>query len=157
MSNVEIFVAPFSDPTAGQWTDGADAVETFASFGDVEVAVMDSNMSDVIDEYTRPDAIVEISELSVDELASYRVAVAAELPGDTVAEMVENAQDRIMAHAFYAGDLNESVQDAYGDMVELEPGSIAERYFDWESYAKDVILENIEVKTEDGTFLVSSC
>ena len=156
MSNVEIFVAPFSNPTAGQWTDGADAVQTFAYFGDWEVAVMDSNVSDVINEFTQPHEIAEIAELSVDELAQYRVAVAAELSGDTVAELVEAAQDRIMAHASHACDLNISVQDSLDGTVELEPGSIAERYFCWESFASDVILENMEVETVDGVFLVSS-
>ena len=156
-SNVEIFVAPFSNPTAGQWTDAIDAVETFESFGDIEVAVMDSDANDIINEFTQPDVIVEIAELSTDELAQYRVAVAAELSGDSVAEMVEDAQERIRAHAFHAGDLNASVQDAYEEMAGLEPGSLAATYFDWEAFARDIILSNIEVKTVDGVFLVSSC
>ena len=155
MSNVKIFVAPFDNPLEGQWTDGADAVKTFESFYDVEVGVMDSDASDIINEFSEPDEIEEISLLPTDELAAYRVAVAAELSGDTVAELVEAAQDSIMAHAFHASDLNRSVQDAYADLVDLQKGSIEERYFDWEAYARDIILENQEVKTVDGVFLVS--
>ena len=156
---MQIFVAPYANPLAGEWTDAADAVETYekvyarANGGDV--GLMDTEVPGT-DETTQPDVIVALAEVATERGNVWRAYLQIFSPtfnddGD-VTEAADDCDERY--RGTFDSDTDFAWEHAEGTgMLQGWPEQ-ARRYFNAESFARDLMMEHESVwqTGRDGDF-----
>lgn len=144
---LRIFVAPYANPLDGEWTDAADAVETFervyarANGGDV--GLMDSEVPGT-DELTRPDVVVALAEAATERGDVWRAYLRAFSPTFNDAGDVDDAgndcDDRYQGQFDSDTDFAWSYVESVG-MLDEWPDA-ARNYFDVERFARDLMMDH---------------
>ena len=145
----QVFIAPYSNPLNGQWTDAADAVATYEAAQDRfdEVAFMDAEHA-LVDEHSRPEFVEALAELDADEDRLLRAFVdaggidAGKLADEyDVAYAVGMAQERLACVSDTKADAWRAFMDSgEGEIVEHELSKLHEtirNYFNWEHWANE--------------------
>ena len=144
-----VFLAPFSNPTAGRWIF-ADEVENElaalrAKYGDVDFGAMDSEgFGGLVNEYTPIDEIVRLDEAIETHGAAFLAFAKVEGVEYATLEHFEDAycgewdSDREFAEEYIEST------GMLGDAPEL-----VARYFDYKSFASDLMFDHYE---QDGFY-----
>ena len=143
---LQIFVAPYANPLDGEWTDAADAVETFervydrANGGDV--GLMDSEVPGT-DELTPPCVVVALAEAATERGDVWRAYLRLFSPTFNDVGDVEDAGDECDER--YYGEFDSDTEFAWHLAEESglfhEWPETARTYFNVEAYARDLMMD----------------